>query len=455
MISRFDLSSLMRNTYRGRYTTRPSGCRSTNRRQNISSTSRKRVDRRRSSKASTAKNSALTYIDLFAGCGGLSYGMMKAGWTGMFAIEKSDMAFSTLRHNLIDRENHFHWPRWLPVSEHNINSVLRKYRQQLVMLRGKVPLVVGGPPCQGFSTEGKRQRSDPRNTLCSSYLRFVELVQPDILLFENVRGFTIPFDKSNRRHTSYSNRIIDRLKSIGYSDASADIVNFSRFGVPQRRERFILVATRKGNADTFFELLQSERKSFLLDKGISKRPSTYAAISDLERRHGTVISLDSPSFEAGTYGPARTNFQKLMRQAIDCSASPDSHRYAKHTASTTKAFKTVIRSAKPNVRIQGGDREKYGLNKRNTTLLDEACPAPTLMSIPDDYVHYCEPRILTVREYARIQSFPDCFEFRGSYTTGGLLRRKAVPRYTQIGNAVPPLFAEFAGRILRRMVNDG
>ena len=87
-------------------------------------------------------------------------------------------------------------------------------------------------------------------------------------------------------------------------------------------------------------------------------------------------------------------------------------------------------------------------------MLDPNIPAPTLTSNPDDHVHYCEPRTLTVREYARIQSFPDWYEFRGRYTTGGKSRKHDVPRYTQIGNAIPPLFAEQVGHTLSQLIDQ-
>lgn len=84
--------------------------------------------------------------------------------------------------------------------------------------------------------------------------------------------------------------------------------------------------------------------------------------------------------------------------------------------------------------------------------LNEFDKTPTITTLPDDYIHYHEPRILTVREYARIQSFPDWYEFQGKYTTGGILRVKEVPRYTQIGNAIPPLFSEQSGLILKHLI---
>ncbi|MFN6085266.1 MAG: DNA cytosine methyltransferase, partial [Fluviicola sp.] len=109
-----------------------------------------------------------TYIDLFAGCGGLSLGLHQAGWKGLFAIEKSADAFKTLEYNLINNLNHFEWPKWLPQQNHDINQVLSSYEAKLQKLRGKVSLVAGGPPCQGFSMAGRRNENDLRNDLINS-----------------------------------------------------------------------------------------------------------------------------------------------------------------------------------------------------------------------------------------------------------------------------------------------
>ena len=99
-------------------------------------------------------------------------------------------------------------------------------------------------------------------------------------------------------------------------------------------------------------------------------------------------------------------------------------------------------------------RKTFETKKSSTKLLDPKLPTPTLTTLPDDYIHYCEPRILTVREYARIQSFPDWYEFKGKYTTGGPLRKLEVPRYSQIGNAIPPLFGEIAGEALKELLSE-
>ena len=95
------------------------------------------------------------------------------------------------------------------------------------------------------------------------------------------------------------------------------------------------------------------------------------------------------------------------------------------------------------------------MNRRGVTVLDPNAQAPTVTSIPDEIVHYSEPRILTVRECARLQSFPDWFQFKGKYTSGGMSRKHEVPRYTQVGNAVPPLFAEQIGIALREVLVSG
>lgn len=394
-------------------------------------------------------------IDIFAGCGGLSLGLHQAGFKGLFAIEKSEMAFETLSHNLIKKQRHFEWPKWLPVGHHDIDEVLAKYRRELTGLAGSVDLVVGGPPCQGFSTAGRRRESDARNKLIHSYVKFVELVKPTIVLFENVTGFTRKFGGSTGKKIPYSQVVVNQLKKLGYADVMGKILKFSEFGVPQGRERFIIVGTLLGTAPKFFATLSQKRFSYLQGKGLRTNIGVQAAISDLRRSTRDVDCPDSKGFKSGRYRTPSTNYQKHMRSSMQDDIIPDSHRFVNHRKSTTQVFKKILKCAEPNVRIAGKERENFGVKKRNVTLLASNLPSPTLMSIPDDYVHYCEPRILTVREYARIQSFPDSFEFKGPYTTGGKERVNKVPRYTQIGNAVPPLFAELAGEVLKEMLSNG
>src|ERR1700744_4001979 len=109
---------------------------------------------------SYAEKKELFYIDLFAGCGGLSLGLHNAGWKGLFAIEKSPDAFKTLKHNLIDNKNHFNWPLWLPQESIEIDKALKLYKNRFKALKNGVDLVAGGPPCQGFSMAGRRNEND-------------------------------------------------------------------------------------------------------------------------------------------------------------------------------------------------------------------------------------------------------------------------------------------------------
>ena len=396
-----------------------------------------------------------TVIDLFAGCGGLSLGLYQTGWHGLFAIEKNAFAFETLKYNLIDNKNHFDWPEWLPKTEHDINEVLDKYSEQLKSLRGNVDLVAGGPPCQGFSMAGKRVEEDVRNQLVFSYIKFIDLVRPKMILFENVKGFTYAFDKKkndNSESEPYSHKVIRGLEDLGYN-VKPHVIDFSEYGVPQRRKRFILVGIRKelGTPDCFEDLLKANRDAFLAQKGLKSTNTLKDAISDLLHSNGEEPTPDRKGFYSGKYGKKKlTAYQKLMRGDYPKTHKiADSHSFAKQTPDKISCYKRLLAEyPQRGKRIDGKAREPWGIMQRGITVLDPNAVSPTITGHPDDYLHYSEPRIMTVRECARIQSFPDWYEIKKKYTTGGKMRKLEVPRYTQIGNAIPPLFAELAGKVI-------
>lgn len=397
-------------------------------------------------------------IDLFAGCGGLSLGLCQAGWKGLFAIEKNAFAFETLKYNLIDNKKHFDWPDWLPQTNHDINEVLEKYPEQLKSLRGQVDLVAGGPPCQGFSMAGKRIEDDVRNQLVFSYIKFIELVQPKMILFENVKGFTYAFDKrkdKDEKAEPYSKKVIRELETLGYK-VKPHVIDFSEYGVPQRRKRFILVGFRDNiNPEFFEELLKRRRDEFLKQKGLKQITTISEAISDLLRSNGEVPSPDRKGFYSGKYGYEKlTAYEKLMRGDYPQTHKiADSHSFAKQTPNKLACYRRLFAECSlKGKRIDGKTREQWGIKQRGITILDPDAVSPTITGHPDDYLHYSEPRIMTVRECARIQSFPDWYEIKKKYTTGGQMRKLEVPRYSQIGNAIPPLFAEQAGLVLREML---
>jgi DNA (cytosine-5)-methyltransferase 1 len=395
----------------------------------------------------------IRYIDLFAGCGGISLGLYQSGLQGLFAVEKNPDAFLTLKHNLIEKRKNFNWPEWLEVKNWNINRLLSTKEGELLKLRGSVDLIVGGPPCQGFSIARKRHATDNRNNLIHSYLKFIELIQPRTIMFENVYGFTLKFSNSRtHKKKAYSEIVLEKLIELGYTDAFGKMINMFEFGIPQRRKRFIVIATREGLAEQIFMELEKGKQDFLKSKGITKNITTRDALSDLEQKNGETQCPDSKNFKSGISSVPVSEIQKYLQLNQPESYVPDSHRFINHKKETISLFQDLLDRAPRNKCIRGKERDIYGVKKRYLTVLDPDQPSPTITTIPDDFIHYSEPRVMTVRECARLQSFPDWFEFKGVYTTGNKIRTKSVPRYTQVGNAVPPFFAEQLGSALVRVL---
>ena len=398
-----------------------------------------------------------TYIDLFAGCGGLSLGLHNAGWKGLFAIEKSPDAFKTLRYNLIDNKKHFNWPSWLPQEHIEIDKAIKLYKEKFSTLKNKVDLIAGGPPCQGFSMAGRRNENDQRNNLIKSYIDFIKIIKPKILFFENVKGFTMEFKKNKDKGKEYSTYVENALNRAGYF-VKGELVNFGEYGIPQKRTRFILVGVRKDIANAskdlareFFTKIQENRHSFLSEKNLTVNTNLKDAISDLLKGNGLKESPDSKNFQAGIYSKAKSPYQILMRLGIENKIA-DSHRFPKHRPDIIEKFDVILNTCRKNKDIDTKTRERFNIKKHTIIPLDKNLKTPTITTLPDDYIHYSEPRILTVREYARIQSFPDWYQFQGKYTTGGKRRTQEVPRYSQIGNAIPPLFGEQSGLVLKQLL---
>ncbi|KZN60366.1 DNA cytosine methyltransferase [Pseudoalteromonas luteoviolacea] len=399
------------------------------------------------------------YIDLFSGCGGFSLGLGQAGWSGLFAVEKDHMAFETFKHNLIEgKYSHFNWPDWLPQKATTIQEILANFPSQLSSLKGHIDLIAGGPPCQGFSMAGRRKEDDPRNKLSEEYIKMVKLVSPKYLVLENVKGFNSRFkDKAgNQSKVPYSEIVKMNLESLGYK-VFTDVIDSSYFGVPQNRVRFIMVGIRKdllGSELDPFSLLNEIQESFLNDKGLPRKPiSVKSAISDLELTNAEVIyhsGSEIKGFKKLNYSTPKklTAYQKAMRKGLKRQFKPNSLRIARHKPETVEKFKTIQSICEPGKSLTDEQKEIIGTKKQVITVLDPSLPSRTLTTLPDDLLHYSEPRILTVRENARIQSFPDDFEFKGKYTTGGERRTQECPRYTQVGNAVPPFMGEVLGRLI-------
>lgn len=415
-----------------------------------------------------------SFIDLFSGCGGLSLGLSMAGLRGIFAVERDPMAFSTFADNFLsDRKlpiSNFEWPNWLEKKAWAIDDLLGQHELNLKLLNNKVDVLTGGPPCQGFSFSGKRDGNDPRNQLFKRYVRMVALVRPKLIVLENVPGMRVAHVEKNgasgakhRGRESYFEKLKSELELQGY-DVRGEILDAVNFGVPQKRSRLIVIGVRSDlslllpeGVDTVFKQIELARKDQIKKLKLLIPITSSDAISDLRSDLTYLKPCEDPSsksgfFEAAYHGPD-TQYQRLMRSGVR-SFQTDSMRMVKHTDVVASRFEKIIKECKQGGNMNGANREKFGLHKHRISLMAANAPAPTITTLPDDILHYVEGRILTVRECARIQSFPDWFHFKGKFTTGGKQRKNECPRYTQVGNAVPPLLARAIGVALSAVLNE-
>lgn len=407
------------------------------------------------------------FVDLFSGCGGLSLGLSMAGLRGQFAIERDPMAFDTFSGNFLgDRKvpiEKFEWPSWLEQQAWGIDDLLSEHHQQLTELEGLIAVLAGGPPCQGFSFAGRRQEDDPRNLLFEKYVEVVDAIKPSLLVLENVPGMKVAHTSKKgedgqreQASESFYEKLKKSIEAVGY-EVHGEIVDASRFGVPQRRSRLIVIGIKKelamrlvGGVRYVFKVLEQKRLEMLVKHGLPKTKPISAsdALSDLLVSTSDTQPCTDPfsrgSFEEIVYRGPETNYQRVMNKHCRLE-DMDSMRLARHTKEVRARFKKIINGCTQGVRMNEKSLSKFGLKKHRIFPMASWDPAPTITTLPDDVLHYMEPRILTVRESARLQSFPDWFRFRGKFTTGGDRRTKECPRYTQVGNAVPPLLAEAIG----------
>ncbi len=392
-------------------------------------------------------------IDLFAGCGGLSLGLGAAGFEVILGVEGHADAFKTYEGNLLSKYSPRHsWPSWLECRAWCAEQLLEQHIEEISSLSGKIDLLAGGPPCQGFTINGLRRPDDPRSKMVAVYLKYVELVSPRLVLLENVRGFASM--KHNGAGT-YADYVRSEFSRLGYQCWDT-IVHSSDWGIPQRRPRFILVAAPRGSLSGVdpIENLYAHRRTFLENRGLHHCPtSARDALSDFQAKDkDDKAQFDVEWGHLGFKALKRRDdihlsaFQQLMRK--DSPKEVSDLRLARHRPTVMARMQIILDTCERGICLRPADRKQLGLRKRSITPLDPDAPAPTITTLPDDLVHYSEPRSMAVREHARLQAFPDWFSFYGPYTSGGKHRRDACPRFTQVANAVPPLLAEAIGEML-------
>ena len=395
-----------------------------------------------------------TVIDLFAGCGGLSLGLYQAGWNGVFAVEKNPCAFETLRYNRIEGKKHFFWPKWLPKEPLDILVVNKKYDKELIGLRGTIDLVAGGPPCQGFSMAGKRVADDIRNQLVFAYIEFISMVMPKMILFENVPAIT-----SKRTEKDKGELIVDvlkkELKAAGYGNYIEVVLDSTKYGVPQKRNRFFILACRYPEWK-----LQPPKPG----------DSPLVTVSDALAGLPNVIA--NSEVEGTEYTDGHSDFEQLMRDDAfwhreDMTSQKIlNHMPMKHRDCTLKRFALLNQGDSLKTlfeRYQGAERERLQKErilpkkmfiKRNYRLINNE-PSPTVTShCLDEFVHPIYDRALTVRECARLQSFPDSYNFVGGPYIVPHIDRTVQDKYEQIGDAVPPLLAYAWGMQIKQIFEN-
>jgi len=350
----------------------------------------------------------LTVIDLFVGCGGLSYGLEMAGFGILLGTDFWRDCLDTFQYN------------------HKNSKILcgdiRKVKSDEIARSARTPrptLVVGGPPCQGFSLSGPRKFYDERNRLYLEFLRVVKDLRPRGFIIENVPGLAGLFGGTIKE------RIIEEFSKLGYK-VSAKIMDASDYGVPQSRKRIVFVGL-KGAGFEFPEPthFNGSENGDVPAHG-QRKLTVQDAIADLPHLNGYKGAEEMP-YESRP----RNEYQAMMRKG---SPAIFNHVASNHTKQTTDIVSLVP---------EGGNYKDLPRHLKNTrnfhiawTRLDRKKPSPTIDTGHRHHFHPTANRIPTVRESARIQSFPDTFRFLGTKTS----------QYKQVGNAVPPLLAYAIGK---------
>ncbi len=361
-------------------------------------------------------------IDLFAGAGGFGLGFSLAGNTILTSVEFDKWAGETLKRNF----------------DHNVIiddiSNIQLNKNILKSVLDTPNMIIGGPPCQGFSNAGTKNSSDPRNSLYNEYLKWVIFFRPSVFIIENVVGIL-----KNKQNGNYIvDDIKDRLSLHGYKISTWKL-NAVNFGVPQSRVRAFIVGSLK-HSDIPPPNIEINKDKFIsVGEAILDLPIIFAGEGD-EKMEYTIT--------------ASNEYQKTARKN---SNNVNNHVAMNHTPRVVKRYQEIINGNslldlddELKVRKRSGNGKlsdiHFGSNYR---LLNENLPSFTIPAhFYSSFIHPKIPRNLTAREAARIQSFPDNYVFKGKRTMmsksllNKLGKESHLSQYNQIGNAVPPLLAK-------------
>lgn len=374
-----------------------------------------------------------TFIDLFAGCGGLSLGLEQAGFEVVFMNEIVETFASTYlaNHNLKEGQ-------YFIGDINELNKCLDKYSDILKNPVKPITLVCGGPPCQGFSM-ANRQRiiDDPRNQLYKAYLQFLSEVRPQFFIMENVKGMANKFDE-----------IITNFKEYLGEEYIYDyrLLKVQDFGIPQNRERFIMIGNRMGIEpnEIFTEIERHKRPPFVLKDALYGLPHLEAR---KEKNKGEYESLECGFTERDFSYPDTDFYHFINGDKVITKLYNHKNRY--NNLRDIEIFRRLPQGANS---LHESIQDIMPYKRRNNIFkdkyfkLDENQICKTITSHMkydcNMYIHPWEARGLSPREAARIQTFPDDFVLKGPQNSW----------YAQVGNAVPVKFAEVIGKSIMKFL---
>ena len=346
----------------------------------------------------TNSDKKILVLDLFSGCGGLSFGFEKAGFKILAGVDNWKDSLITFEKNHQNSKAIL-----LDLNNFKPDEIEKE-------IGNKVDVIIGGPPCQGFSISGKRNPDDARNTLYKGFVRTVAHFKPKAFVLENVPNLV------SMAGGEIKEQIIKDFSNLGYT-VKYKILLASDFNVPQNRRRVVFVGVLGKNSFEYPQAVSLENKQ-----------SCFDALCDLPEN----------SIEDGALNEVKpkSDYQKLMRYNTD---KIYNHEVSQHSEKTISIIALVP---------DGGNYKNLPEHLRETrkvhiawTRYNSKKPSPTIDTGHRHHFHYNFNRIPTVRESARLQSFPDDFIFYGSKTS----------QYKQVGNAVPPLMAESLGKQLIKL----
>jgi len=345
-----------------------------------------------------AKSNGMTFIDLFCGCGGLSYGLEMAGHHCLLGVDKEPSAIDSFK------KNHPRAQGWTG----DIQTLDAKTLKKLIGT-SSVDMVVGGPPCQGFSTVGKGEVEDVRNMLFREFVRVVKLTRPKVVLFENVTGLVA------KKNAPILRQIFAHFERLGYV-MEARVLSAEEYGVPEIRRRTIIMGV-KGQAPRFPKPTHGVR-------GKKAWITVREALKSLKALDGKIHNHE----------PAKAQVSKLAdRERLKFIPAGRGIRYQED--------EKALLPKKLWFDVKWEELREGRFRQTRLQRLPWDKPAPTILTARTSYYHPKEPRFLTPREAAACQSFPNEFIFCGSQTA----------QFRQIGNAVPPLLGRALGEEIKRI----